>query len=299
MLTSAADGEADHLRRAFPDLQDQMAYFDWALKPFMDWAFRTPEQVPTAIQCFDLLRQTDFHDLSSVQQLHDLTYLQSRPVIIIGRSKGTYYKVTLSTRLQAKNAVWDDKRQLMPKNILGINDNVEPQSPELETRRQGHLPAESKQLSVDDDFNCDAFHVFHQIGSMMYYKDDFAAHGIERASNNREGWLDTGFAVVVDVTPGRARGVWLIYDFWPIELIEGDRWHVDDEDWGLLPVKDSRDEVGVKQVSRIKIATSIDILGPDYEFDFNHALHHEPELVPVVKSDTGFLLRQTADRSIP
>ena len=276
-----------------------MAYFDWALKPFMDWAFRTPEQVPTATQYFDLLRQTDFHNLESVQQLHDLTYLQSRPVIIIGRSKGTYYKVVLSTLLQAKNAVWDDKRQLMPKNILGINDNVEPHSPELETRRQGHLPVESKQLSVHDDFNPDAFHVFHQIGSMMYYKDDFAAHGIECASKNSEGWSDTGFAVVVDVTPGHARGVWLICDFWPIELIESERHHVDDEDWGLLPVKDPRDEAGVKQVSRVKIAKSIDVLGPNYEFALDHALYHEPELVPVARSGTGVLLCQTIDRTTP
>ena len=292
----------DHVEREFPNRQDRKAFYQWSSKPFTDFvAGKTGlvQNIPSPEQYMELVRTTQYNNIDAVQKLHDLTYLQHQPVILIGKRSGIHYRVVLSTRLQGKAVVVKDNRPLLPKNILGVNTNVEPNPTNRRKRRRPGLSSVSNDLSESRDYERGPFHVFHQMGHLMYYTGDFTGDGTERAISNSEGWDDTGFAVVVDVTTGSPRGVWIIYDFWPENnSIEGDRYHLDDdESWGWLPNQEiaQRDE-RARQISGARIAFHIRDLGPTYEIRLLNPLDYEPELVPVVLSDEGTLLRQTINR---
>lgn len=95
----------------------------------------------------------------------------------------------------------------MPNSILGINDNVEPNlKPTFRQRRNTALSEESASSTESDDYDRNAFHVFHQFGALMYYKGDFQEDWVKAAMNDTDEWANTGFAVVSDVTTGSAVG---------------------------------------------------------------------------------------------
>ena len=288
----------EEVANRYPRDADKLAFYEWWGQNDESWLLNYEEHVPTVEQYWDLVRATQWTSIDSTNVLHDLTYQDTFPIILVGSSKGIYYKVLIGTPLLARDPSANDKRDLFPDNILGIKDNVAPRFSSLKERRAGNLSEESKPSAESDDYDSNAFHVFHQVGYLMYYEKDFVGVGTEQAMADRRSWSDSGFALVVDVTPGRPRGVWLIYNFWKYDEIEGERYHDDSEDnWGWLPVKDKEYEEWNEQYSRIKIANSIDDLGPDYVFTLDHPLYHEMELVHVVKSAQGTLLRQTVDKS--
>ena len=290
----------DEVAKKFPRDADKLAFYEWWGQNDENWLKNYKEHVPTAEQYWNLVRATQWTSFASTGVIHDLTYQDNFPIILVGSSKGIYYKVLIGTPLLAKKSPTDDKRDIFPDNILGINDNVAPRFGSLKERRAGNLSEESKESAESDDYDSNAFHVFHQVGYLMYYKKDFVGVGAEQAMADRDSWDNSGFALVVDVTPGRPRGVWLIYNFWKYDEIADERYHEDSEDnWGWLPVKDEEDEEWNEQYSRIKIANSIDDLGPDHVFTMDHPLYHEMELVQVVKSAQGTLLRQTVDKTTP
>lgn len=258
---------------------------------------------PSPEEYMDRLKNTSYTDYEQVWWLKNVCWLPYRPVIIVGTSGGITYKVSICTRIQGRH-VLNDARKQMPDNIMGINDNVEPGLPRLtwRRRRNQNFSEESTESTESDDYNPNAFHIFHQIGSLMYYVGNFKANP-EKAMRDEKNWAETGFAVVSDVTPGRARGVWLIFDFYPFDDT-GERCHFpNDFDWGYLPELDKfgkpqsdGDQTEEDQFSVAKIADSLSDLGADYEFKFEHKLKHEPEFVRVVRSGEGHLLRQLVDR---
>ena len=250
---------------------------------------------PSAEQYMDLLYKTHWNNLNRVQEIHDMTYMDYAPVILIGQSRTVHYKVVCSTRLQAKDIVTDDRRPLMPKNILGLNANVEPRSNTLRQRRRDNLSTESRDSTESDDYDSNAFHIFHQLGDLMCYTKDFTTD--RDAIEDEDHWIDAGFSVVVDITSGKPQGVWLVFDFWPRNF-DGDRHHIDnDTEWGWLPpYLHPYDDEWAEQYSVVKIANELRDLGPNHEFTLDHPIYHEVEIVPVVKSSIGVLLRQTVDR---
>lgn len=66
-----------------------------------------------------------------------------------------------------------------------------------------------------------AFHVFHQIGALMYYKGDYEKNP-KSAMEDSDNWKDTGFAAVSNVTSGKALRVWLVFDFFPYDPSVGE-----------------------------------------------------------------------------
>jgi len=291
------------LWQVFPDNIDRRKYRDW-------WAARQEKpakierQPPLSPSEYLLkLQNADYSDTSELTWLHDRYLHRNRPVPVIGTSRDITYKVTLGQRLQPRESCENtkDTRHLLLHNVLGINDNVEPNLDEtLRRRLNPSLSEESTEITNSDDYNQDAFHVFHQIGALMYYDGDYNKDpGAAMADKSR--WKDTGFAVVSDVTSGRARGVWIVYDFFPVdEDISGDRYHVDDSlDWGWLPNHEGEDDPTDDQFSVAKIADSLADLGPEYELKLEHMLRHEPEIVHAVRAEDGKLLRRTIDRKNP
>ena len=192
----------DEVAKKFPRDADKLAFYEWWGQNDENWLKNYKEHVPTAEQYWDLVRATQWTSFASTGVIHDLTYQDTFPIILVGSSKGIYYKVLIGTPLLAKKSPTDDKRDIFPDNILGINDNVAPRFGSLKERRAGNLSEESKESAESDDYDSNAFHVFHQVGYLMYYKKDFVGVGAEQAMADRDSWDNSGFALVVDVTPG-------------------------------------------------------------------------------------------------
>ena len=75
------------------------------------------------------------------------------------------------------------------------------------------------------------------------------------------------------------------------------RYHVDtDLDWGWLPNHEGKGNPRDEQLSSAKIADSSADLGPHYEFKLGHKLTHEPEIVGIVATGDGRLLRHVINR---
>ncbi|KAK3179433.1 hypothetical protein OEA41_005555 [Lepraria neglecta] len=212
----------------------------------------------------DRLKNTSYTDYKQVWRLENVCWLPYRPVIIVGASGGITYKVSICTRIQGPHAL-DDAGEQIPDNIMSINDNVEPS-----LRR----------------------FTWHWVAHVGNFKAN-----PEKAMRDEKNWTETGFAVVSDVTPGRARGVWLIFDFYPFDDT-GKRCHFPNNiDWGYLPELDEfgkpqsdGDQTEEDQFSVAKIADSLSDLGADYEFRFEHKLKYEPEFLRVIKSGESHLL---------
>lgn len=68
----------------------------------------------------------------------------------------------------------------------------------------------------------------------MYYHGDYKSP--KGAMEDETIYCDTAFAVVAYLTYGRAKGVWLVFDFYPFDEASAECHHVhDDLDWGWLP----------------------------------------------------------------
>ena len=80
----------------------------------------------------------------------------------------------------------------------------------------------------------------------MYYTGNFKADP-EKAMRDKKNWTEIGFVVILDVTLGSVRGVWLIFDFYPFDDT-GECCHFpNDVDWGYVP---ELDEFGKPQLDK-------------------------------------------------
>ena len=112
--------------------------------------------------------------------------------------------------------------------------------------------------------------------------------------DSTEPWRRTGFAVVLDITIGRAGHVYIVWDYRPEEEETGERKpvqpHVGD---GHLPNMPQT----LKDFSVAKIAKSLSDLQWNYQLHLENPLQHAPELVYVQQEADGRpLLRATIVR---
>ena len=295
---STFEEDYSRLREYLPDVNERLQYHEWYLPPLRrqrDEQYREPVLSPR--DYMGMLQTANYNSTQETSKLYDYTLLKYRPVIVIGHSRGITYKVLICSRLQARR-IPNDPRELLPENVLGINDNVEPNlSKTLRRRRNQNFPEESTERAESDDYVRDAFHIFHQIGALMYFDGDFKEDP-DAATKESEGWKDTGFAVVSNVTSGRSQGVWLVFEFHPFDPVSTDHYHVDtDVDWGWLPNHEGEEDPTDEQFASAKIADSLQDLGPDYEFKLEHKLLHEPEIVRALLTPDGQILRQAIDHN--
>ncbi|MCJ1485134.1 hypothetical protein MMC06_005307 [Schaereria dolodes] len=246
--------------------------------------------------------QTNYYDYKEVDSLDAMTLQERQPIIPVGRTRGNLYafypggdEMLQTTDLEHKYTC-KDKRHFLRDTILGINLDVEPvQASNSRSRRQLNLSEESTKSGESDDFDPSKFQIFRQLGSLVYDRKGNVKQAIEKGGEKaikkalQKGlWASTGFAVVLDITNGKAGAVYLVYDFWPMDDV-GDIHHVSNNFWGFLPDCEEDED----QFSVAKIADSIKDLGIDHQFLMNSMICHEPEIVPAVQVADGLpILRQ-------
>ncbi|KAL8726072.1 MAG: hypothetical protein Q9166_006951 [cf. Caloplaca sp. 2 TL-2023] len=280
------------LKHAIPDKTERFAYHDWCTTPFKKQVANAPgteqQYCPDGPSLINHLHTTDYTDPNALVTLAQLFRLDHVPAIVIGSSRNVLYGVLLARKLHANKQVTDiEKRRVLVDIVLGMNANVEPV-----LKRSDFYSSESHHSTESEYADITSFNILSQIGSLMAYEGK--GETVSEAVKDTEHWKNTGFIVVSDITTGRARGVWIVYNFWPID-ISGDRYHIEEDDeWGWLPNYDG-DSPEDYQFSVAKIADNLIELKPSFVFKLRHRLRHEPELVRVVKDGMGRLQRQMVE----
>lgn len=260
------------------------AYFAWAAKPLFEYIKQKQQYCPSRKDFFDKLRDTNYRDGAEVAVLEQYCAGYNMPIILLGHHKGVQYKLIPGNVLQEPSINWKDKRQMMPDNVLGINLHIEPM-----------CVAAGRTSRLTHGLDSHGFHILHQIGSVMFYSGESSeGKGTTEGQGDRK-WLETGFALVSDVTSGKAGAVYLVYNFYPyIPNLDGCS-HIDnDYEWGFLPGEEEDEE----QFSCAKIADSLDDLNEEYQFQWGKRYQYEVELVPAVQNPDGTLDRQIVDEPL-
>ncbi|KAL8925505.1 MAG: hypothetical protein Q9208_003396 [Pyrenodesmia sp. 3 TL-2023] len=300
---STGDELTDAINDHFTNETERIAYCEWFASPLTKRRTGNcePEEQQGCMsgpELIEFLRTADYSNCRTLQDLSNLSLLQNCPQIMVGKSKGYHYEVVLAgDQLCVSRPVeLPEKRLIMLDNILGINPNVEPtceapmtsESAPRRTRRSEFNYSYSEDIVKAEPDPTSLFRIMFQVGALRVYQGKCT--DVKDMIEDEDHWWDTGFNLVLDITTGRARGVWIVYNFWP-QNDEGDHFRIEDEDhWGLLRGHDREED---DQVSVAKIADDLAELGPDFEFELRHRLGHEPELVDVVRNEAGDLVRQT------
>ncbi|KAL8782715.1 MAG: hypothetical protein Q9213_005139 [Squamulea squamosa] len=249
------------------------------------------------------LKETDYTDTKALWDLVRHWKLRHCPVTIVGTSRGALYDVVLVTVLHASRPPkYPQDRRMLSEDVLGININVEPveepkdQSASLVRRKRSKFQSKKSHHSTNsDDPDLNTFNIMHQIGILRAYQGKY--NTTKDAIDDDSRWYDTGFVLVSDITSGKARGIWIVYNFNPTTCSGEEVCHIEDDVvWGWLPgYEDDLDDPSNGQFSVAKVADSVSELGETFTFELRHRLRHEPELVNVVKCKTGKLQRQTVE----
>lgn len=73
------------------------------------------------------LHTTDYNNADQLDDLYDINIPEYPPVIVISQSRGMVYKIILCNGLKPQRQVMpNEKRSILPSNVLDSNDNVEP-----------------------------------------------------------------------------------------------------------------------------------------------------------------------------
>ncbi|KAH6665729.1 hypothetical protein B0J14DRAFT_605739, partial [Halenospora varia] len=145
---------------------------------------------------------------------------------------GNHYRVWLRTNALVVNPTKTDiTRTLLPPSILGVNTDC------VVSRTTNHRKETSEESNVSnetDDTSTGGFVCF-QIGQV----ESRAGRRADEANYESEEWSYTGFGLVMRFSSnGDSEGLYLLYDFWPEDLVAGnfarDR-RISDASWGKLP----------------------------------------------------------------
>lgn len=268
----------------FDTREETVAYLDWTTAPLRKMIEAEQQYCPTRDEFLERLRNTNYLDAKEIFSLEDFCSGSHYPILLLGHHKGIQYKLLPGNRLKEPEINWQDDPPMMSNNILGINLHIEPKC--VAAGRDGRRAHGS---------DSHEFRILHQIEGVMYYTGDFSKVKGTPEANDRKKWRDTHFALVSDVTSGKAGAVYLIYDFFPFIPNLGECKHIDnDYEWGFLP-KDEEDE---DQFSCAKIANSLDDMNVAYEFKFEERFDYEIEIVPAVQTQDGTLDRQTVEEPL-
>lgn len=274
-------------KERFPTDEEFIAYFDWAAAPLQELKNAVQQDCPTRGDFFERLRKTNYRNSKELVSLDAFCRCSRFPVILIGHDKGVQYRLVPGNLLQEPEINWNDKRPMMPDNVLGINLHIEPKSVAADRK--------CRRTHKSDSRDPENLRIVHQIGGVMFYSGDYSTVKGTSEGDGGRNWRETGFALVSDVTDGKPGAVYLIYDFYPFIPNLDDCSHIDNDfEWGFLP----KDEENEEQLACAKIADSLDELNEDYQFQWGKRYQYEVELVPAVQNQDGNLDRQIVDEPL-
>ncbi|KAF7556624.1 hypothetical protein G7046_g6247 [Stylonectria norvegica] len=225
-------------QRHWPDPEERSQYEDWVYG-WRDRHFvRMRYQIP-ASEFISLVRKTRFSDPASAAHLFWNMEMNNMPFVILGESDfgGVFTCYGLEV---GANYLWPNMdgrapdKELMERNVLGINTDVHVEYGRVEPasstsaarsrkRRQEHSSGDDSVRSANsDDLNTPGGFVFAQLGVLRAFAGaDWAASSKDPKLVQRGPWDDTGFGVVVQLSPlGRPGAVWVIYNFYQEEELD-------------------------------------------------------------------------------
>ncbi|EQL01686.1 hypothetical protein G6O67_000825 [Ophiocordyceps sinensis] len=200
---------------------------------------------------------------------------------------------------------------VLDRSVLGINFNVtvvfspsESESP-CGRDREGSSSDDSVESTEPDDVNHGHGFTFAQIGALYIFADDW-----ERAKDSGvdnivgHAWRDTGFGVVVEVSPRAQLGaIWVIWNVYPPHPDDSseraERVPTLDDNGSLLPDVGRLYDDSQAQFMVAKIADSLeDLKRPRTGFAFEGQVRHECQLVRAkLVGDHQQIMRQHISRS--
>ena len=252
-------------------------------------------QVVTQAHFLRTVQGCNFRDEQAWDQIHYLYGQDAQPLINLGTSRGHAYVFSPSGSRLLPTEPWRDTPadvvgEFLPESFVGVNRGVEPAAHGDRARSGRNLPVRSVRTPASDD-TAEEGTVFFQIGELLY-AEDTENRAQEEGARPEFGWKEKKweyayFMVCVDVSDGRARGVWLLFDFTPQDE-DGNREPWADNRWGLLPNYASNE-----QYSMVKITDSLDDIGVPFDLTkSSESYSYVPEYVYIRQRPGGPLLRE-------
>lgn len=228
----------------------------------------------------------NYNDKSSRAKLLTAMYREISPWIPVGRDEnGDFYRIVLNPdALLADQDSPPGSHELVSRNVLGVNTNVQPFTPAYD--RVDNMPNKSTRLNESDDSDNGGF-VFHQIGNLEIWCDGQEnLRTLEDAGNGP--WFTTTYAAVVKVNhSGASEGIYIIFDFYePDEATQNRLPRYNGSHWGYLGDT-------TMQFSVAKIADKISELDLFRPFHLTEIIPHPVEIVRVGTSPQGSMVRVT------
>lgn len=270
-----------------------------------------------------------------VQEADSVNFLQSRATdrlvasmqknfqnpIPIGFESDVVYRLVpdafrLLPHLRPKNDWEEDEdvvadatgRPLLPPSFLGINTTVQPREPAVPiNRRKANLSEVSTQSAESDDADSPGF-AFFQLGGLEYaWREDEeqgwpADNGREEYEGAGLSWDPTGFNLVARLSPsGHADGIYAVYDMFQDDMPASDeRLLITHPAWGIPPTGyASGGNASGDQFSCARIGNRLSDFGKDHQMVWKDKIEHPVELVRVLRSTEGRVLRATVDERAP
>lgn len=286
------------LEARFPKEEDRAHFLDWGnkcAKEARDVEIKRLEALcPTPRELIERIASLDFWDEDARLNLVGILENEVQaPCVLLGRSGGTVYRLIPDTHhlIPSKTLEHEPTEEVLSDSVLSVNTNVEfvrPSQNPGRSRRKINLTDESEKSndSAEMDNRSEGF-IFQQLGELEYSVDLKVTNKTTMQELDQAKWEASGFFVGVEInrSNGRAGPVHIIFDFFPVDDVEGDRFHMDNEHlWGHLPPHKG-------QIGLAKIAESVRDLGLQHEIQLKDVYNHEPELVPVLRSHTGTFVR--------
>lgn len=273
--------------------KDRIAFYEWMqVKETRSSAKASPAIPAKDLLC--LVNTTNFNIKSDreavARAVKTLQYGSLSEYLPVGREdNGEIYRLLRRTDALTTQSTIPVSRELLPSYILGVNTNL-PSKLTHEKENSG----ESVLSNETDDLLIGGF-TFFQVGKLERFC------GMDASDpGQHHAWEDTGFGVVVRLTPsGSAAGVYIIFDFYPEYPELGDRTRKtrssDDVIWGWLP----NSEISAMQFSCAMIADRITDLSATYKLRFSDYERHQVEIVRAVLGSNNTIIRATIPPNQP
>lgn len=292
------------MEERWPLEKDLMAYFAW-LQKRLD---RGEKERNTSISQSDLIHMISTIDYTNEDQRDTLLSVIDKravPRCPIGTDmNGVRYRlVPEAYGLQPDRESPPVNCKILDSSVLGVNTNVQPLQPpqppqtcdpnEPDPRHRLGLPEVSSDLNEFGDWKSGGF-VFHQLGALELWFD-LGESSKDSNFANKGSWQPTSFFVVVRFScSGDPEGIYIIYNFYPEDDLDGNRDRkIDGYDWGYL--SDWELKAGI-QFSMARIADNIGELGYEHKLNFTEVCDYPVEIVPALQTQLGTIVRATVAR---
>ncbi|KAL2130039.1 hypothetical protein VTI74DRAFT_6968 [Chaetomium olivicolor] len=188
---------------------------------------------------------------------------------------------------------------MLGSHFLGVNTSVQPKQPAgPASRREANLSETSACSAESEDADAPGF-VFFQLGDLQYATLPAGQHGWpDNDTIRRLDWESTGFNLFARLGPTcRVESIWAIYNMFPEDEMNWWRNPVSHKRWGIPPTPAGKEEEEEEeQFSVAKVGNRLSDFGEDYHVVWTDKIEHPVELVGVVRTGDGGLLRATVDK---